>query len=174
MNPVRHFVCAVLLGVLALPCAWAQGHSGEQRHERAGQWLTQHKDEPPAQAEKALENDSTFRKLPPERQQELLQRLRRFSNLPPEQKQAVIQRMQRFQQLAPAQQQRARDLFTRYRQLTPERKTELTSAFRALRDVPPNQLDSVLNEPNFRQHYNDNERDILRGMTELNIGPAQH
>ena len=50
----------------------------------AGDWLRRYKDLPPAEQERALQNDPWFHRLPPERQQQLRQRLQNFSTLPPQ------------------------------------------------------------------------------------------
>jgi hypothetical protein len=175
MNALRKFVCGTLFGVLTLAPCYArpqgQGQHG-QHHEHAAQWLKEHKNAPAAQAQRDLESDPNFRRLSPQRQDQLRQRLQHFSNSPAERRDQMIRRLQTYERLTPEQQQRAQALFQRFRALPPERRMDMVSAFRALRDVPPGQLNSVLNEPNFRNQYNDNERQILKGMSELNIGPA--
>src|SRR5215472_7206732 len=59
------------------PRPMQQGHAGD--------WLRRYKDMPPAEQERALQNDNEFRRLPPDRQQVLRDRLQRFSSLPPQQ-----------------------------------------------------------------------------------------
>ena len=37
--------------------------------------------------------------------------------------------------------------------------------------MPPEARNQVLNSDEFRNNFTDEERDLLRGMTDLNLGP---
>ena len=54
-----------------------QGHEPVPSH--GGDWLRRYKDVPPAEQERALQNDPAFHRLSPEKQQQLRQRLQHFS-----------------------------------------------------------------------------------------------
>ncbi|HWF05872.1 MAG TPA: DUF3106 domain-containing protein, partial [Candidatus Angelobacter sp.] len=60
---------------------------------RMGDWLQAHKDLPPDQQLKLLENDPNFKKQPPARQAALRERLRKFNSLPPARRDQALQRM---------------------------------------------------------------------------------
>src|SRR5947209_5936322 len=66
----------------------------QKQNPKMGDWLQGHKDLPPDQQQKLLENDPNFQKLPPARQAELRERLRKFNSLSPEQRDRALQRMQ--------------------------------------------------------------------------------
>jgi hypothetical protein len=176
----RVSIFVLLLGVAAGPVAaqgGAQNSPGQQRHHEhqgphAGDWLRRNLNLPPDQQQKALESDPNFRSLPPERQQRLRERLREFNNRSPEERQRIIQRMDAWDHLTPQQRTRARDMFTRLRALPPERRQALSEAFRSLRDMNPADRERALSSTPYRS-FSDNERDLLRGMTELNIGPGR-
>src|SRR5215469_15466249 len=85
---------------------------GARQQGHAGDWLRQYKDLPPAEQERALQNDPAFRRLPPGQQQVLKDRLQRFSNLPPQQQLRVLNRMETWEHLTPVQKQQARQLYS--------------------------------------------------------------
>jgi len=152
--------------------------AGERRYRsgegvRAGDWLRQHKDLSPAEQQRALESDPAFRGLPADRQERLRERLQKFNSLPPQQRDVIIQRMQAWNRLDPDQRNRARDLFSQFRNLPEDRRSRLTGAFRSLREMNPQERQRVFTSPGFLTGFTNQEREILRGMTELNIGPAQ-
>jgi hypothetical protein len=180
------FIAALLLtSLLAVAGASAQhpgygenrdrpqgGQRGEwHRQGGAGSWLRRHQDLPPAEQRRALESDPDFRSLPPERQQALRQGLDHFNSLPPEQRQRVLQRMETWARLTPAQKDRARNFFSQYRGLPDDRKQAVRSAFGNLQAMSPQDRQRALESPAFRNTFSFQERDILRGMTDLNIGP---
>ena len=154
-----------------------QGRQGEgqkgqwHRQGGAGAWLRKHQDLPPAEQQRALERDPAFQSLPPERQQELRQRLDRFNSLPPEQRQRLLQRMETWNRLTPAQRDRARNIFGQYRTLPEDRRQALSRAYRSLHDMSPQDRQRAIDSPPFRNTFSDQERDILHGMTDLNVGP---
>jgi hypothetical protein len=37
--------------------------------------------------------------------------------------------------------------------------------------MPPQQREQAIDSPEFRNQFSDNERDLLRGMNQLNVGP---
>lgn len=150
------------------PQAPRQGHP--QGH--AGDWLRRYKDLPPAEQERALQNDPAFRSLPPERQQRLRQRLQHFSSLPPQQQLRMLNRMETWEHLTPEQKQQARQIFFQMRQLPPDRQRMVITAVRNLRAMPPAQREAVIDSERFRSMFSDQERDMMRGVTRLPLAPA--
>lgn len=81
--------------------------------------------------------------------------------------------METFEHMTPQQQQQARSLFDRYRSLPDDQKTKVSQAYRRLRGMPPSARNGLLNSDEFRNGYTDDERELLRGMTDLNVGPSR-
>ncbi len=138
-----------------------------QQQGHVGDWLRRHKDLPPAEQERALENEPGFRHLPPERQQQLRERLQRFSSLPPQQQQRILNNMDRWAHLTPEQKQQARQVYGQMQQLPPERRHMVNTAIRDLRAMPPEQREQVINSDRFKAMFSPQERDIMRGAGRL-------
>jgi hypothetical protein len=138
-----------------------------------GDWLRKYGTLPPNEQEQKLQNDPSFRSLPPDKQNHLLNSLRQFNSQPPEKKQQILNRMETFEHMTPQQQQQARSLFDRYRNLPEDQKGKVSQAYRRLRGMPPSARNELMNSEEFRNGYTDDERELLRGMTDLNVGPAR-
>jgi hypothetical protein len=138
-----------------------------------GDWLRKYFGLPPNQQEQQLEQDPAFRSLAPDKQQHLLNRLRSFNSQPIEKKQQILNRMETFEHMTPEQQKTAESLFQRYHSLPEDRRSQISQAYRRLRGMPPEQRAQVMNSDEFRNSYNEDERDLLRGMTDLNVGPSR-
>jgi hypothetical protein len=160
------------------PPASAQGsNGGYQPHLNGpgphhGDWLRKYMALPPAQQERQLQQDPSFRSLPPDKQNHLLDRLRNFNSQPPEKKATILNRMETFEHMTPEQQTAARSLFQRYRNLPDDQKSRVSQAYRRLRGMPPQARNRLLSSDEFRNGYTDDERDLLRGMTDLNVEPS--
>jgi hypothetical protein len=141
------------------------------RPGHAGDWLRRYQNLPPAERERALQNDPGFRRLPPERQQMLLQRLERFSSLPPEQQERVINRMEIWEHLTPSQKAEAKDLFGRMQELAPERRRMVRAVVRDLSTMPPDQRERVIDSARFRGMFTPMERDLMRRASRLPLAP---
>jgi len=151
--------------------AQKHGRSGRQS-PRSGEWLKRHRNMAPSEQEKALERDPIFQMLPPGRQDKLRQKLRRFNNLPPDKREHIIRSMEAWDRLSPEQQEQGRELFRRFRGMPVERKRMMRQALSELRDMDTRERNAAINSSRMRSNFSDEERDILRGMLELNIGPA--
>jgi Protein of unknown function (DUF3106) len=159
----------------------AQGHPAWQNHPQtrpaqghAGDWLRHYQGLPPAERERALQNDPGFRRLPPERQQMLRQRLQHFYSLPPQQQQRVLNRMETWEHLTPGQKDQARQVFNRMRQLPPDRQRMVHTAIRDLRSLPPGQREQIIDSNRFKGMFSPQERDIMRGATRLPLAPPEN
>ena len=139
----------------------------------AGDWLRRYKDLPPAEQERALQNDPGFRRLSPERQQLLRQRLQHFSSLPPQQQLRVLNRMETWEHLTPEQKQQARQIFGQMQQLPPDRRRMVMTAVRDLRAMPPDQRERIIDSDRFKGMFSDQERGLMRGATRLPLAPAE-
>jgi len=132
-----------------------------------GDWLRKNGDLPLQQQEQQLRQDPRFRNLSPDQQQKLINRLHDFDNLTPSDKAKVLNRMEMFEHLTPAQQQAAQGMFRRLKALPEDRQDRVKQAYRQLSELPPDQRNQFLNSPEYRNNFSDEERDLLRGMTDL-------
>ncbi len=137
-----------------------------------GDWLRKYGNLPPTEQEQQLKQDPGFRNLSPDKQNQLLERLRSFNSQPPEKKQQMLNRMETFEHMTPEQQSAALNLFQRYRNLPEDQKNKVSQAYRRLRGMPPDARNQLLNSNEFRSNYSDEQRELLRGMTDLNLGPT--
>lgn len=142
-------------------------------HGHAGDWLRRYKDLPPEEQERSLQNDPAFRRLSPIQQQRLIQRLQHFSNLPPEEQLRVLNRMETWEHLTREQKQQARQIFSEMRELPPGRPFQVRQAIRELRAMPPDQREREIDSDEFRNRFNDHERDLIRGITRLPLAPPE-
>jgi hypothetical protein len=138
-----------------------------------GDWLRKYMALPPHQQEQQLQHDPSFKSLSPDRQNHLLDRLRKFNSQSPEQKAKILNRMENFEHMTPEQQQAARSLFDRYHNLPDDQKSKVSQAYRRLRGMPPSARNDLLNSDEFRNNYTDDQRELLRGMTDLNVPPTK-
>jgi Protein of unknown function (DUF3106) len=143
-----------------------------QQRGHAGDWLRQHKDLPPEEQERALQNDPNFRRLSPQQQQHRLEQLREFSSLPPAQQLRILNRMETWEHLTPEQKQEARQVFGQMRQLPPDRRRLVHKAIDDLRGMPPDQREQIINSDRFKGMFSDHERDVMRDATRLPLAPA--
>jgi hypothetical protein len=142
------------------------------RPGHSGNWLNQYRNVPPAQQERALEQDPQFRSLPPQRQQQLRQRLQKFSSLPPQQQERILNRMETWEHLTPEQKQTARGLYQQMQKLPPGRRDMVENAIRDLRQMSPEQRQEALSSPRYRNTFTSQERNMLNGITQLPLAPA--
>jgi Protein of unknown function (DUF3106) len=140
---------------------------------RRGDWLREHGGQPPEEQEKSLQNDPAFKALAPKDQDRLRQRLNWFNSLPPERRERVMRRHEIIESMTPEQRAHARDLFQRFRSLPESRRKVMDFYFRNLHNMPPEEQQRVMNSSSFRDQFSDEEQNIMRGMTELNLGPGR-
>jgi hypothetical protein len=132
-----------------------------------GDWLRKYFGMSPSQQEKTLEQDPVFKSLPADKQEHLLNRLRSFNSLPPNKQQAILNRMETYEHLPPEKQAEARTLFQQYHGLPPDQKTQLSQAYHKLRGMTPEQRTQYMNSDEFRNSFDDQQRELLRGMNGL-------
>lgn len=155
----------------------AQSSASPQLHLKGpgphkGDWLRKYFGLSPSQQEQTLERDPSFQALPPERQKHLLDRLRSFNSLAPEKKQKILNRMEFYEHLPPEKQAEAHTLFEQYQGLPPDQRSQVSQAFHKMRDMSPEQRSQYLDSDEVRNSFNDQQRDLLRGMTDLSASSA--
>jgi Protein of unknown function (DUF3106) len=136
-----------------------------------GDWLRKYGNLPPSEQEQQLKQDPGFRNLSPDKQSQLLDRLRNFNSQPPQKKAQILDRMETFEHMTPQQQASARNLFQQYHSLPEDQRTKISQAYRRLRGMPPDARNQALNSEEFRNNFTDEQRELLRGMTDLNLAP---
>ncbi len=139
------------------------------RGEHLQQWMQQHNQMTTQQQQQALQHEQGFRQLPPETQQRMLNRLDRLNNLPPDQRARVLQRSEQMERLNPDQRGQVRNAMGQLGALPQDRRRLVARSFRDLRDLPPQQQNQLLNSPEYRQQFSDEERGTLGNL--LSVGP---
>lgn len=137
----------------------------------ASDWLRNHENLSPDEQKKSLEADPQFQRLTPDAQQQLLERLNHFNSLPPQQRDRIMQRMELLEHLSPQDRDKARTLFRNYRQLPSARQSQLNFALRDLRSMTPDERMKALDSSEYRARFSDQERDLLRSMSEMELVP---
>lgn len=132
-----------------------------------GDWLRKYGELPPAEQEQKLESDPVFQSLTPERQKSLLDRLRSFNSLTPSKRRQVLSRMETYEHLTAEQQHQADSLYKSYRGLPSEQQSQVSVAYKKLREMNPDQRAQYFNSDEFQSSFNDEQRNLLRGMSEL-------
>jgi len=138
-----------------------------QQNGHSGQWLRQHKDLPPEQQKRALQNDPQFRNLPPQQKQRLQNQLDRFNTLPPQKRQQMLNRMDTFGHLTPEQKDTARQLHSEMQQLPPQRRQAVRNAIGALRAMPPEARQRQIDSDAYKKQFTPEERNILGGASKI-------
>ena len=159
------------------PSTAPQPSAGQQFHfygpgPHKGDWLRKYFGLPPAQREQTLEKDPSFRALPPDAQKHLLDRLRTFNSLDPEKQQKILNRMEFYEHLPPQKQAEANTLYQRYHSLPSDQKSQVSQAFRKMRDMSPEQRTQYMNSDEFRSSFNDQQQELLRGMSDVSASSA--
>lgn len=144
-----------------------QQKNGGAKAPKLGDWLQAHKDLPPDQQEKLLENDPAFKKLPPQRQAELKERLRKFNGLPLKQRDAAIRRMQFWDGLNPDQRKQVREANQQILTLPEPRRLEVHRELRKLIQMSPQQRQQTLESSEFKSAFSDQEQSILRNLAAI-------
>lgn len=148
------------------------GDRGGKMHgpgPHAGDWLRQNMNLSPTEQRNKLQNDDQFKKLPPNQQERLINRLDRFNNLSPEQKQRWLNRMEWLEHLTPMQRERAKDLHLQMQTLEPERRKAIRKSLHQMKDMSTDDRAKAIDSDKMKSSFNDHERDIMRGMSELGM-----
>jgi hypothetical protein len=132
-----------------------------------GDWLQAHKDLPPDQQLKLLENEPGFKKLSAERQAALRERLQKFNSLPPDKRNQALQRMEFLATLTPLQRQQLRSANEQLKGLPPDRQVAVHTALRRLRQMPPADRQQVIQSDRFRSTFSDQEQKLISQLADM-------
>jgi hypothetical protein len=154
----------------------AVNRPGQKSGRKMGDWLQAHKDLPPDQQLKLLENEPGFKKLPAERQAALRERLQKFNSLPPDKRNQALQRMEFLATLTAQQRQQLRDANQQLKGLPPDRQVAVHTALRHLRQMPPADRQQVIQSDRFRSTFSDQEQKLISQLAEMSPadGTAQN
>ena len=159
-------------GVVPQPSGGGQQFKLNGPGPHKGDWLRKYFGLPPAQREQTLEKDPSFQALPPDAQKHLLDRLRTFNSLDPEKQQKILNRMEFYEHLPPQKQAEANTLYQQYHSLPTDQKSQVSQAFRKMKEMSPEQRTQYMNSNEFQSSFNDQQRDLLRGMSDLSANSA--
>lgn len=138
-----------------------------------GDWLRKYGSLPQAEQEKQLESDPVFQSLAPEKKQRLINRLHFFNSLSPAKKQQVLNRMETYEHLSPEKQKEADNLYVSYRALPADQQSQVSQAYRKIRQMTPEQRSEFLSSDEFQSGYNEQQKTLLKGLSELYPNPAK-
>lgn len=147
----------------------------KQNQDHLGQWMNRHSNLPPAEQQRALENEPGFRDLPPQTQQRLRNQLNQLNNMPPEQRRRMLEQTEILEHLTPVQRQQWMTSVRQLGKLPDDRRRLVARAERDLREMPQPQRDAILNSDRFRSQFSDQERSTLSGLLAIEpYIPVQH
>ena len=135
-------------------------------------WVERLQEMTPAEQEKFLNNNARFRSLPSEQQARIRQRLQTWNNLPPEQRQTLLQRERVLAQMTPEQRRYVREtLMPEWQNLPPARRQVVLGKLRDLHDLNDSERAAKLNDESFTNGLSADERQMLRDLSTLRVGP---
>jgi len=132
--------------------------------EHLGAWMRQHRNESPADQERALRQEPGFNRLPPQQQQNLVNRLHQLNQMPPEQRERTLDRIESMERLSPQMREAVKSSAQQLALLSPDRKRLVQKAFRDLRDMPPEQRQAIMDSPRFAGQFSAQERSIMGNL----------
>jgi hypothetical protein len=166
----------ISMGLLAASISltgFAQGKpdsSGKGQHRPGphfGDWLRKNLNTPPAQKQKALEDDPSFQKLPPERQQRLKSRLEWFNSLAPERQQLLLKRMEAWEHMPADQRKQARSLLDQMRAMPDDRRTAMWNQVRSFSVMTTDERQKAMNSDQYKHGFSDQERNMMQEWLRL-------
>jgi uncharacterized protein DUF3106 len=135
-------------------------------------WVERLQEMTPAEQEKFLNNNARFRSLPPQQQAQIRQRLQTWNNLPPEQRQTLMQRERILEQMTPEQRRYVREtLMPEWQNLAPGRRQVVLGKLRDLHGLSDSERAAKLNDESFMNGLAPDERQMLRDLSNLHVGP---
>jgi Protein of unknown function (DUF3106) len=135
-------------------------------------WIDRLREMSPAEQEKFLNNNARFRGLPAQQQAQIRQRLQVWNNLSPEQRQTLLQRERVLAQMTPEQRRYVREeLMPEWQGLAPARRQVVLGKLRDLHSLSDSERAAKLNDESFMKGLSPNERQMLRDLSNLRVGP---
>ena len=174
------FAIALLTAVFANPNGFAQGRKGmgPGRHPAA-------RPERPAKAPKSKrdsaarapidefahmspeERQTALAKLPPGRADKVRKQFNDYNNMTPGQQAVARQQLDAFRNLPPERQEGMRKAFSKFSREPADRQQAMRQELNQLRGLPEAERRERLNGPEFNGRFTNNERKIVREMSDL-------
>ena len=146
-----------------------QNNGPRTRGEHLNQWMQDHHNLSPQDQQRALQKEPGFNQLPQQTQQRMVERLNRLNSMNPQQRERVLQRGEAMEHLNMQQRVQVRSAMGQLGALPEDRRRAVARSFRELRGMPPEQQNQMLNSPQYRQQFNDEERGTLGNL--LSVSP---
>lgn len=146
-----------------------QTNVGRGRGEHLDQWMQQHHNMSPQDQQRALQKEPGFNQLPSQTQQRMVERLNRLNSMPEQQRERMIRNGEVIERMSPQQRLQVRSAMGQLSNLPDDRRRAVARSWRELRSMPPEQQNQMLNSPQYRQQFNDEERGTLGNL--LSVSP---
>ncbi len=137
---------------------------GPPRGAHLGQWMQQHGNLSTQDQQRALRNEPGFNQLPPQTQQRMMDRLSRLNSMPEPQREHVIARGEELEKMSPQQRGDVRSAMGQLSALPQDRRRAVAKSFRDLRGLPVAERNALLNSPQYREQFSDEERGTLGNL----------
>jgi hypothetical protein len=144
-------------------------NAGRGRGEHLDQWMQQHHNMSPQEQQRALQKEPGFNQLPSQTQQRMVERLNRLNSMPEQQRERMIRNGEVIERMSPQQRLQVRSAMGQLSNLPDDRRRAVARSWRELRSLPAEQQNQILNSPQYRQQFNDEERGTLGNL--LSVSP---
>jgi len=129
----------------------------------------------PAEQERVLANNRRFREMSPAQQEEIRRRLRLWNGMTADQQRAIREREEIWRAMSPEQRRRVRqEILPRWQQLPVHRRQAILRRLHVLHDLSESERSARLGDERFLAGLNDEDRELLRELSRLRVGPAEH
>jgi hypothetical protein len=136
-------------------------------------WIEQLQEMSPTEQDQFLRNNERYRSLPPRQQTVIRQRLKAWNSLSDKKREAVLERQQIWEQLPSDQRRQVREsLLPRWQKLPVPRREAILGKLRALRGLDVTQRSGKLSDDEFLGDMNEDDRQMLRELSNLGVGQA--
>ena len=174
------FSIAMLAAAFATPCGFAQGRRGmgpghhpAARPERLGKAPKSNQDgvaQTPIDEFARMspqERQKVLGRLPPGRADKVRKQLDDYNHMTPGQQAAAREQLDAFRNLPPQRQEGMRKAFAKFSREPAERQQAMRQELNQLRGLPEAERRERLNSPEFNGRFTNNERKIVREMSDL-------
>ncbi|MCL2660890.1 MAG: DUF3106 domain-containing protein [Acidobacteriaceae bacterium] len=142
----------------------AQAQHPAPSQEHLPQWMERHSNLSLSDQQKALSQEPGFRDLPSETQQRMLDDLVRLNRMTPEQRRRMLARNEALEHLSPQLRAQVLSALAQLGALPVDRRYMVAQAFRNLRALSASARQSMLNSPQYRSQFNNEERATLSNL----------
>jgi Protein of unknown function (DUF3106) len=144
-----------------------------ERRQIPQTWMNRLQAMSPEQQQRFLANNRRFQNLTPEQQQQIRARVEQWNRLTPEQRQILTRRAQILERMSPQERREIRQvILPEWRELQPARRQVLVGKLRQLQGLSDAEREKRLKNPQFVQGLSPKERDLLKKLAQLRVGPG--